>query len=166
VVGGAAAASPPRLLVERGRTSRSPTCTTIDGAEELHAAGVRLELGSHPLDLFTSADLIVVSPVCRVRTSIGGGPQERRVGHWRDRVGIPLAARTRIAVTGTKGKSTTTTLTGKILEQAGCQVSVGGNIGTPLTGQVQRRRGSIHVVESSSFQLESVDTFHPGSPRC
>jgi UDP-N-acetylmuramoylalanine--D-glutamate ligase len=67
-----------------------------------------------------------------------------------------------IAITGTKGKSTTTTLIGRMLEAAGQQVMVGGNIGTPLSAQVERSTSdTIHVVETSSFQLETTTTFHP-----
>jgi UDP-N-acetylmuramoylalanine--D-glutamate ligase len=67
-----------------------------------------------------------------------------------------------IAVTGTKGKSTTTTLTGRMLERAGFKVAVGGNIGSPLSAQVPMSTpDTLHVVETSSFQLEQIDTFHP-----
>jgi len=67
-----------------------------------------------------------------------------------------------IAITGTKGKSTTTALTGRILEAAGFKVTVGGNIGSPLSAQVSESTPeTFHVVETSSFQLEQIDTFHP-----
>ena len=67
-----------------------------------------------------------------------------------------------IAITGTKGKSTTTTLTGQMLERSGFTVLVGGNIGVPLSSQVdQSTPETLHVVEASSFQLETTDTFHP-----
>src|SRR5262249_15180924 len=67
-----------------------------------------------------------------------------------------------IAITGTKGKSTTTALTGRILETAGFRVTVGGNIGLPLSAQVtESTPETLHVVETSSFQLEQVDSFHP-----
>src|SRR5262245_36979220 len=67
-----------------------------------------------------------------------------------------------IAITGTKGKSTTTTLTGRMLERAGFKVSVGGNIGAPLSAQVAASTPDmLHVVEASSFQLEQIETFHP-----
>ena len=67
-----------------------------------------------------------------------------------------------IAITGTKGKSTTTALTGRILEAAGFKVAVGGNIGLPLSAQVSDSTpDTLHVVETSSFQLEQTDTFHP-----
>ncbi len=67
-----------------------------------------------------------------------------------------------IAITGTKGKSTTTTLVGRMLDAAGRRVLVGGNIGVPLSAQVdQSTPETLHVVEASSFQLETTDTFHP-----
>ena len=67
-----------------------------------------------------------------------------------------------VAITGTKGKSTTTTLTGRMLEAGGHRVLVGGNIGHALSAQVDESTAdTIHVVEASSFQLESVETFHP-----
>ena len=67
-----------------------------------------------------------------------------------------------IAITGTKGKSTTTALTGRMLEAAGFKVTVGGNIGAPLSAQVSvSTPETLHVVETSSFQLEQIDRFHP-----
>ena len=67
-----------------------------------------------------------------------------------------------VAITGTKGKSTTTTLTGRMLEAGGHRVLVGGNIGLALSAQVdESTEDTIHVVEASSFQLEATDTFHP-----
>ncbi len=65
-----------------------------------------------------------------------------------------------VAITGTKGKSTTTTLTGRMLEAGGYRVLVGGNIGHALSAQVDdSTEDTIHVVEASSFQLESAETF-------
>jgi len=67
-----------------------------------------------------------------------------------------------VAITGTKGKSTTTTLTGRMLEAGGHRVLVGGNIGHALSAQVEESTDdTIHVVEASSFQLESVETLRP-----
>ncbi|MCX6545535.1 MAG: UDP-N-acetylmuramoyl-L-alanine--D-glutamate ligase [Acidobacteria bacterium] len=165
VVGGArSGVAAARLLVERGASvTLTDLRDTIADASSLAGAGVRLVLGSHPLDLFTSADLIVVSPgVPRTQEAIVAA-RERGVPIIGE---VELASRwirgRVVAITGTKGKSTTTALTGRILEQAGCHVLVGGNIGTPLSGQVgESTPASIHVVEVSSFQLETVDTFHP-----
>ena len=67
-----------------------------------------------------------------------------------------------IAITGTKGKSTTTTLIGRMLSAAGRHVLVGGNIGVPLSAQVDAvDADTLHVVEASSFQLETTTTFRP-----
>jgi UDP-N-acetylmuramoylalanine--D-glutamate ligase len=124
---------------------------------------VRVELGGHTPATFTDADLIVLSP---------GVPADQPAIDSARARGIPvigeieLASRWLrgriIAITGTKGKSTTTALTGRILETAGFKVTVGGNIGLPLSAQVSESTPeTLHVVETSSFQLEQIDTFHP-----
>ncbi|MEE0511453.1 MAG: UDP-N-acetylmuramoyl-L-alanine--D-glutamate ligase [Peptococcaceae bacterium] len=67
-----------------------------------------------------------------------------------------------VAITGTNGKTTTTTLTAVLLEKEGRKVVAGGNIGLPLISQCpQMTAHDIVVAEMSSFQLESVDTFRP-----
>jgi len=67
-----------------------------------------------------------------------------------------------VAITGTKGKSTTTTLTGRMLAAGGHKVLVGGNIGNALSAQVEDSTDqTIHVVEASSFQLETIERFRP-----
>ena len=67
-----------------------------------------------------------------------------------------------VAITGTKGKSTTTTLTGKMFEEGGRRALVGGNIGIPLSAQVAASTPeTYHIVDVSSFQLETTETFHP-----
>jgi UDP-N-acetylmuramoylalanine--D-glutamate ligase len=65
-----------------------------------------------------------------------------------------------IAVTGSNGKSTTTTLIGEILKVAGRRPIVAGNIGEPLIAALDPERDRTYVLELSSFQLETVDTFH------
>jgi len=152
------------LLVRRGAVvTLSESRGDIAGVERLRQLGVRLELGGHQADTFTTADLIVLSP--------GVPPEQPVVQAARDR-GIPIIAEIElasrwllgrvIAITGTKGKSTTTVLTGRILETAGFKVTVGGNIGSPLSAQVaDSTPDTYHVVETSSFQLEHIDTFHP-----
>src|SRR5439155_20262461 len=67
-----------------------------------------------------------------------------------------------VAITGTNGKTTTTALVGEMLRDAGMNVQVGGNIGTPLISMVDSSRDdSWTVVEVSSFQLETIVDFHP-----
>jgi UDP-N-acetylmuramoylalanine--D-glutamate ligase len=152
------------LLARRGaHVTLSDTRSDAPAAERLRAVGVDLELGGHQAETFRSADLIVMSP---------GVPPEQPVVANARRAGVPvigeleLASRFLrgriVAITGTKGKSTTTELTGRILEASGFKVSVGGNIGAPLSAQVDESTAlTMHVVEASSFQLEQIETFHP-----
>ena len=152
------------LLVRRGASvTLTDMRAQIDAEKELREAGVRLELGGHTADTLLGADLIVLSP--------GVPPSQPLLAEARA-AGIPvmgeleLASRWLrgriVAITGTKGKSTTTTLTGRMLEAGGHRVLVGGNIGHALSAQVELSTDdTIHVVETSSFQLESADTFHP-----
>jgi UDP-N-acetylmuramoylalanine--D-glutamate ligase len=141
----------------------SDTKASLDDEERLRDAGVDLELGGHHESTFTSADLIVLSP---------GVPARQPAIDAARRAGVPvigeleLASRWLrgrvVAITGTKGKSTTTTLTGKMLEAGGHRVLVGGNIGRALSAQVEESTDdTIHVVETSSFQLEATETFRP-----
>ena len=152
------------LLARRGAdVTLSEARAEIPGSEALQRLGVRLELGGHVTESFTRADLVVLSP--------GVPPDQPAVQAARDR-GVPVIAEIElasrwlqgrvIAITGTKGKSTTTALTGRMLEAAGFKVTVGGNIGDPLSAQVaESTPDTFHVVETSSFQLEQIDTFHP-----
>jgi UDP-N-acetylmuramoylalanine--D-glutamate ligase len=152
------------LLARRGaRVTLSDLRPDVEGAQPLASLGVELELGRHEEQTFTAADLVVLSP--------GVPPEQPAVVAARAR-GIPtigeieLASRWLqgrvIAITGTKGKSTTTALTGRMLESAGFKVTVGGNIGSPLSAQVPASTpDTLHVVETSSFQLEQIDTFRP-----
>ena len=136
---------------------------TFEQADRLRAAGVRLELGGHRTDTLDRADLIVVSPGVPVDQPLFDGPRSRGV----EVIGeLEFASRWLqgrvIAITGTKGKSTTTTLVGRMLEAAGRHTLVGGNIGTPVSSQVEASTpDTVHVIEVSSFQLETTRTFHP-----
>jgi UDP-N-acetylmuramoylalanine--D-glutamate ligase len=152
------------LLARRGaRVTLSEAQPVVADAEKLQKAGVALEVGGHQARTFIDADLVVLSP--------GVPPTLDVVRSARDR-GVPVIAEIElasrwlqgrvIAITGTKGKSTTTALTGRMLEAAGFKVTVGGNIGTPLSAQVLASTPeTLHVVEASSFQLEQIDRFRP-----
>ena len=152
------------LLAGRGAdVTLSERRTDVPGSDRLRALNVRLELGGHRTETFTTADLIVLSP---------GVPLEQPALVAARRHGVPVIAEIElasrwlkgrvIAITGTKGKSTTTVLTGRMLATAGFKVTVGGNIGAPLSAQVSDSTpDTLHVVETSSFQLETIDTFHP-----
>ena len=136
---------------------------TIDAADALRDAGVTLELGGHGAGTFANADLVVVSPGVPLEQEVFDVARQRGT----EIIGeLELASRwvqgPIIAITGTKGKSTTTTLVGRMLEAAGRRALVGGNIGIPLSAQVDSSTPeTVHVVEASSFQLESTTTFRP-----
>jgi UDP-N-acetylmuramoylalanine--D-glutamate ligase len=152
------------LLRRRGaRVVLTETRAAFDEAPRLRAAGVELELGGHQPGTLSGADLIVVSP---------GAPADQPVFDEARRRGIEiigeleLASRwlqgPAIAITGTKGKSTTTTLVGRMLAAGGRRALVGGNIGVPLSAQVEAStEDTVHVIEASSFQLETTTTFRP-----
>jgi UDP-N-acetylmuramoylalanine--D-glutamate ligase len=165
VVGGArSGVAASELLVARGASVvLTDEKTEIAEADRLRRAGVLLELGGHRRSTLAGADLIVLSP--------GVSMQQPDVVAARQR-GVPaigeleLASRWLkgriVAVTGTKGKSTTTTLIGRMLERGGLRALVGGNIGMPLSAQVgSSTHDVVHVVEASSFQLEATEQFHP-----
>jgi UDP-N-acetylmuramoylalanine--D-glutamate ligase len=151
-------------LARRGAiVTLTETRDGFEGAERLRAAGVHLELGGHQRETLATADLVVVSPGVSVEQPVFDEARARGI----EIVGeLELASRwTRgrvLAITGTKGKSTTTTLLGRMLTAAGRPVLVGGNIGVPLSAQVDASTPeTLHVVETSSFQLETTTTFRP-----
>src|SRR5437660_4696596 len=131
-------------------------------------AGIAVETGAHGERTFRNQDLIVVSP----GVPVDAEPivQARALGQ--PVIGeIELASRFLrgriVAITGSNGKTTTTTLIGEILKDAGLSVQVGGNIGTPLISMVENSRDDgWTVVEVSSFQLETIDNFHPTVALC
>ena len=152
------------LLLRRGaRVLMTERREDFEQASALRHAGIEVELGGHSAATFGSADLVVTSP--------GVPPDEPGLVSARARgvevIGeVELASRWLrgrvIAVTGTKGKSTTTTLLGRMIAADGKRVLVGGNIGVPLSTQVEGSTPeTIHAVEVSSFQLETTTTFRP-----
>jgi UDP-N-acetylmuramoylalanine--D-glutamate ligase len=152
------------LLVGRGAlVTLTDTRTSIDAAPSLRERGVALELGGHDSRTLAEADLIVVSPGVPLDQPAFASAHANGV----ETIGeLELASRwlrgPLIAVTGTKGKSTTTTVIGRMLEAAGRHVLVGGNIGIPVSAQVEQSTpDTVHVVEVSSFQLETITTFRP-----
>jgi UDP-N-acetylmuramoylalanine--D-glutamate ligase len=152
------------LLASRGaHVTLSESRAALPNADALARLGIQLELGGHQTETLAGADLVVLSP--------GVPPDLPPIAAARER-GVPVIGEIElagrwlrgrvIAITGTKGKSTTTALTGRMLEAAGFKVTVGGNIGAPLSAQVaESTPETLHVVETSSFQLEQIDTFHP-----
>jgi UDP-N-acetylmuramoylalanine--D-glutamate ligase len=128
-------------------------------------AGVNVEAGGHGHATFRRQDLIVLSPGVAPNTP---EMDEARTFHIPIIGEVELAAlflKTEIlSITGSNGKTTTTTLAGEILKAGGLTTVVGGNIGLPaidLVDMPENRPGAWSVLELSSFQLETVDTFHP-----
>lgn len=152
------------LLAKRGAlVTLTESRDSFEGADRLQAAGIHLELGGHRRETLAATDLVVVSPGVPVDQPVFDAARERGV----EIIGeLELASRwirgRMLAITGTKGKSTTTTLLGRMLDAAGRRVLVSGNIGVPLSAQVEVSTAeTLHVVETSSFQLETTTTFRP-----
>jgi UDP-N-acetylmuramoylalanine--D-glutamate ligase len=125
--------------------------------------GITVETGKHGERTFRDQDLIVVSP---------GVPGNVAPLQHARRLGIPVIGEIEltarflqghiVAITGSNGKTTTTTLTGEIIASGGRKTLVGGNIGTPAVTFVEQSSPDTWVVlEISSFQLESIETFRP-----
>src|SRR5208283_2666522 len=125
--------------------------------------GITVETGGHGERTFGGQDLIVVSP--GVPADVPLLVQARALGE--NVIGeIELAAQffpgPIVAITGSNGKTTTTTLAGEIVAAGGHRTAVGGNIGTPAITLVQGATAdTIAVLEVSSFQLETIQTFRP-----
>ncbi len=125
--------------------------------------GITVETGGHGDRTFRGQDLIVVSP--GVPVDAPPLAQARALGE--SVIGeIELAARFLpgpiVAITGSNGKTTTTTLTGEIMTAGGLTTLVGGNIGTPAISLAERARPETAIVlEVSSFQLETIESFRP-----
>jgi len=125
--------------------------------------GISIETGLHGERTFRDQDLIVVSP---------GVPSDQPQLQRARSLGIPVIGEVElafrflqgkvIAITGSNGKTTTTTLVGEILSKAGKKTLVGGNIGTPVISlAAQSTPDSFVVLEISSFQLETIVQFRP-----
>jgi UDP-N-acetylmuramoylalanine--D-glutamate ligase len=126
-------------------------------------AGIMVETGSHGLLTFRRQDLIVVSP--GVPSNTPELSQVRTLGTpiiGELELGAQFLQGQIVAITGSNGKTTTTTLIGEILKASGEPTLVGGNIGRPVVDMVgESTPESWSVLEVSSFQLETIQTFHP-----
>jgi len=155
-----------RFLLERGArvrvSDRKPAGAFGAKLQSFAGQGVSFETGGHRPQSFLGADLIIPSP---------GVPPIAEIRAAREK-GVPVLAEIEIAflflrgrivaVTGSNGKSTTTTLVHKMLKDAGLRARLAGNIGTPLVSFVDKSRDDdIYVTEVSSFQLEYTERFTP-----
>ncbi|MEE8638422.1 MAG: UDP-N-acetylmuramoyl-L-alanine--D-glutamate ligase [Candidatus Margulisiibacteriota bacterium] len=129
--------------------------------EELQNLQVDMELGGHSSKVIESAEMIVVSPGVHLDISILKEAKQRRIPIISEiELAYRLLSKPIIAVTGTNGKTTTTTLIGELLKAGGKRVAVAGNIGSPLV-EVDDAQLDYIVAEISSYQLESIDEFKP-----
>lgn len=163
-----------RLLASRGAeviaTDSKKADAASDDVKALEREGMKLVLGGHEAARLDTSDLVVVSP---------GVPRFPELAAA-ERAGVPIwgevelatravneAAKAAgrkaprlVAIGGTNGKSTVTSLVGALLERAGLRTFIGGNLGEPLAAHADEAFDAV-VLEVSSFQMERVDTFHP-----
>ena len=157
-----------RLLAREGA---DVTVTDLISADQLKAqmaeiagAGIRTACGGYDGAFLSRFDLIVVSP--GVPTDRGPFPELSRSG-TRVTGELEIASEfirggTLVAITGTNGKSTTTSFIGHLASVAGLKTFTGGNLGTPLSSAVlSEEKFDLYVVEVSSFQLETIEKFRP-----
>ncbi|MGO8992530.1 MAG: UDP-N-acetylmuramoyl-L-alanine--D-glutamate ligase [Polyangiaceae bacterium] len=167
VVGlGASGVAAARLCARRRArvvaTDKKPLEALAADARSLEAVGVVLAAGGHERAGIPEADLVVVSPGVPSFAELEEA-ERRGVEVWGE---VELATRALahpapiIAVGGTNGKSTTTSLVGALLEAHGLTTFIGGNLGEPLANHADKRFDVI-VLEVSSFQMERVDEFRP-----
>ncbi|MEM7514056.1 MAG: UDP-N-acetylmuramoyl-L-alanine--D-glutamate ligase [Bacteroidota bacterium] len=130
--------------------------------QELEENYIPYEEGKHSIESFFDAQVVIKSP---------GIPQTVPVIRALREKNIPIVSEIEfashycgakiIAITGTNGKTTTTSLIYHVLEKAGEEVAVGGNIGESFARLLTEDRMKVYVLELSSFQLEDIDRFHP-----
>ena len=156
-----------RFLAERGAqvtvTDMKDHAAVASYLAKLEGLPIEYQLGGHDKHCFLMADLIVVSPgvPMDIKPLQLARAQKRRVISEIELAASAISAPI-AAITGTNGKTTTTTLTGEIFKACGFSTFVGGNIGNPLidllaSGEPVERV----VVELSSFQLEGIESFRP-----
>lgn len=155
-----------RFLKARGArvtVSDARPAATIIELNALLDEGIMVETGSHGLLTFRRQDLIVVSP--GVPQTVLELLQVRALGMrilGELELGSQFLEGEILAITGSNGKTTTTTLLGEILRAAGRPTLVGGNIGRPVVEMVAASTPeSWSVLEVSSFQLETIEAFRP-----
>lgn len=151
------------LLKQKAKVKVSEKKRLEEMPKNIHSwaeKGLEIEAGGHNIDSFLEADLIVVSPGVPFLPQLKAA-REKEVSIISE---IELAYRFLkgkiVGITGTNGKSTTATLTHKILKEGGLKAFLTGNIGNPLINSVERSQDDhVYVTEISSFQLEYIKEF-------
>jgi len=134
-----------------------------DCVSKLRDAGVQLQLGGYSDAILHGQELVVPSPGVPADAPLLIHARDLKITVWSE---IELASwflhGRLIGITGSNGKTTTTTLVDHILRHAGFATVLAGNIGTPLIAQANKTaEGTVTVAELSSFQLELIETFRP-----
>jgi len=152
-----------RLLRSRGAEVSACDIAEPEGASELEADGVEVELESDGIDLLEGAATLVKSPgVPREAPVVAAALERGTIVLGELELAWRLLPNRFLAVTGTNGKTTVAELLGHIHREAGAEVAVAGNVGTPLASLVGEIPADASVVcECSSFQLEDAIDFAP-----
>ena len=134
-----------------------------DTVAALRKAEVTLELGGHRQELVLDADLVIPSPGVPADAPLLQFARSKGVTIWSEiELGYRFLKGRLIGITGSNGKTTTTSLIEHILRSAGFSTILAGNIGTPLISCVEKSSDkTITVAELSSFQLELIEKFRP-----
>jgi UDP-N-acetylmuramoylalanine--D-glutamate ligase len=124
--------------------------------------GVRTRLGPHVASDLDRKELVIASPGVPPSNDLLIQAKKRGIRIWSEvELAYTLTSCPIIGITGTNGKTTTTSLTGDIFGQAGRKGVVAGNIGFPLIKAVNLESDAMLIVELSSFQLEHIESFRP-----
>ena len=146
------------FLSEKGKKNKFE-----DAARELDEIGVEYEFGDNTHRVL-DADYVVLSPGVPIDAPIVKLARERQIKILSEiEIAFDQCEAPIVAITGTNGKTTTTTLVGEIFKRAGWNTFVAGNIGIAFSEIVDQAKGekAIVVLEVSSFQLDAIDTFRP-----
>jgi UDP-N-acetylmuramoylalanine--D-glutamate ligase len=146
------------FLSERGKKNKFE-----DAARELDEIGVEYEFGDNTHRVL-DADYIILSPGVPIDAPIVKLAREKQIKILSEiEIAFDQCEAPIVAITGTNGKTTTTTLVGEIFKRAGWNAFVAGNIGIAFSEIVDQAKGekAIVVLEVSSFQLDAIDTFRP-----
>jgi UDP-N-acetylmuramoylalanine--D-glutamate ligase len=156
-----------RFLKEGGAVVTATDCKSIDDLTEeakgLKSLGIHIEAGRHRVETFLGSDLIVMSPGVSMNIQPVKLAREKGIKVLSEiELAYNFIKAPIIAITGTNGKTTTTSLIGEILRKSQREVFVGGNIGNPLIEYISLKKETDYVVaEISSFQLEGTVNFKP-----
>ncbi len=144
-------------------TEKNSTPALEGIARSLKSEGINVELGVHTKDAIKGRDLVVISPGVRPDSAPVKWAHEFNIELVSEiELAASVCAAPIIAITGTNGKTTTTTLVGDVIKASGRKVFVLGNIGTPFSSFVSEiKKDDLVSLEVSSFQLETIKHFKP-----